>query len=185
MSDFSDPAMATKEFNVCNQSMASGQVAMEWYAIGATQAIINADFPENKDMLGWGPVPHDPGFESYALNGSLGFAVADGDNSDTALAYMLFYSSPEMQKFFVSEYGFVPNRISLKDDADFVSKFPYIPGAIEAAENSVRYTGANEDDLAVKYAPLIERYFDDTITAQELLDEMETIFYESWAELNE
>lgn len=180
-SDFSDPVMASGDPGQARLSMASGKVGLSLSYLGWIFAATKNSFPENVDKLDWAAVPTDPSYESYCVSGDMGFVIRKGaKNIDTALAYCLFYSSPEIQKWRNVHDGFCPVRKSIANDKEFVAEYPYIPKALEIASRSVRYTETNMTEIENGCIPIFEKYFTGDIDEKETLSQLEDLFDVAW-----
>ena len=182
MSDFSDPVMLTADDMSTRRSIASGKVAMGIECVGSVDSVVRNDFPENEGMLGWSVVPSDPGYDSWSFDGSMGFAMSKGANIDAALGYILFYSSPEMQKFMTEDYGFPSARISLAEDEEYVADYPFVPTAVEQVKNTDKYIAENVGMVQGSFFPIFENYFMGKINEETALSQMEDAFNEAWEE---
>jgi len=180
MSDFSDPTMLSGSTADTRKSLASGQVAMGIADFDPISMIVEKDFPENIGKLGYSLTPHDPGYESWAGDTSLGFVIREGGNVETALGFVLFYMSPEMQKFVTADYGFPSGRISLSNDKEYIAENPFVPLAIEQGNRALRYIEENEVEIRNSFAPIFDNYFNDKIDEETAVSQMEEIFNEAW-----
>ncbi|MCD4669980.1 MAG: extracellular solute-binding protein, partial [Actinomycetia bacterium] len=183
MSDFSDPVMATGDSVAVRRLLASGLAAMGIAVPGSIDAIAGADFPENIGKFDHSLSPYDPGYESTSTGGGMGFVIRKGGNVDAALAYTLFYSSPEMQKFMTKDYGFPPTRASLGVDEEFIAEYPFVLAAAEQSKyKAIRYFEANASIMQDTLFPIFESYLGGNIDEQAALDKLEEAFYAAWEE---
>jgi arabinogalactan oligomer / maltooligosaccharide transport system substrate-binding protein len=182
-SSFSDPAMATADEVGLRTAIASGKAAMGLHSIGSVEAITASDFPENVGKFDYTLYPYDPGCDSYSINGSMGFSIRNDGNVDAALGYVLFYLSPEMQKFMTKDYGFPTSRNSLVNDEEYVAEFTYVPAAVEQAKHGgERYTEENMALMQDLIYPILDNYVNGVTDAETTLSKMEDAFYEAWEE---
>ena len=185
-SDFSDPGMASGDDVASRKVLASGKAAMGIQGIGACWGLANSDFPEMIGNIGEALMPSDPGFPSPGQEGSCGFVIGKNANLDAALGFILFYMSPELQKFETREYAFSSARISLGNDAAYVAEFPYIPVMLEQAKvGAHRYVEGNTQALIDSMIPILDNYLNGNIDETACLTQMETVFNEVWAEEKE
>ncbi len=182
-SNFSDPSMAQGDEFAMRRAIASGKSAMGFHGVGVVEAIVEKDFPENKGKFDYSLIPSDPGFETCSTNGSMGFAIRKGGNVDAALGFVLFYLSPDMQKFMTQDYGFPTSRASLANDEKYVSEFPYVRIAVEQANyKTVRYTEENTSALQQAFFPIFENYLNGKIDEKSTLSQLEKAFIDAWKE---
>lgn len=181
MSDFSDPVMATGDETACRRAVAAGLAAMGLHAFGAVEGVVSSDFPENNGKFAYSLFPYDPGFESWSVPSSMGFAIREGGNVDAALAYDLFYASPEIQKFMTQDYGFVTSRATVAADEEYIAMYPYAEGALDQGNyKGERYTEANGSLIQDTFFPIFQKYLGDDADEQATLDSLEAAFYAAW-----
>ncbi|MCD4670841.1 MAG: extracellular solute-binding protein [Actinomycetia bacterium] len=182
-SDFSDPVMATGDETACRRAVASGLSAMGLHGFGAVEGVVTSDFPENDGKFAYALYPHDPGFDSWSIPGSMGFTIREGGNVDAALAYNLFYVSPEIQKFMTQDYGFVTSRATVAADSEYSDMYSYAEGALEQASyGGERYVEINASVMQDTFFPIFENYLAGNIDEQAALDKLEEAFYAAWEE---
>ncbi|MFT4029605.1 MAG: extracellular solute-binding protein [Protaetiibacter sp.] len=85
----------------------------------------------------------DGGTASFAGGNNIGLA-AGTDQADAGWEFITWLSDLPQQKLMASDFGIVPVRLALLDDAGFVEQYPYVAQAIEAAQdgqlpNSIAY----------------------------------------------
>ncbi len=181
-SDFSDPGMASGDDMASRKVLASGKAAMGIQGTGAVWGLAKTDFPENANKIGEALMPSDPGYPSPGQEGSCGFVIGQNANVDAALGFILFYMSPEMQKFETKEYAFSSARISLGNDAEYIKEFPYIPVMIEQAKVAAhRYVEPNAQALIDSMVPILDNYLNGNIDEKTCLTQMEEAFNDVWA----
>ncbi|WP_285725746.1 ABC transporter substrate-binding protein [Psychromicrobium xiongbiense] len=90
-----------------------------------------------KDTFGVAPLPGASGPGASTLGGhSLGVSVYS-KNKATALDFLKFMTSQEIQKFYVTQASNAPVLSSLYTDPDLVAKLPYLPTLKTSIENAV------------------------------------------------
>ncbi|NCJ06981.1 extracellular solute-binding protein [Synechococcales cyanobacterium C] len=91
-----------------------------------------------RDRFGIKPMVHAPGYSSGACQGGWGIGIAKTTrHPDAAYKAAAYFASPEAQKKFILESGFVPSRRSLFTDPELVAAYEYLPDLLEVIDNSV------------------------------------------------
>ena len=182
-SNFSDPGMAdaTDTVTLARTSIASGQSAMMIEALGPIDGIAKKSFPENVGKFGYSAMPSDPEGLPGAFVSPVGFVIRKGGNVEAALAFDLFYMSPEMQKFHTAEYGFPGTRSSLVKDEEYLKEFPFVKTSLELSEGEVAgYKEGNQAILMDLFFPIFEQFINSQTTEEETLSKMEDAFKAGW-----
>ena len=83
------------------------------------------------------PLPGKDGVGASSLGGhSLGIS-AYSDNKATAIDFVNFILTPEVQKFLLEQGSLAPVRSDLYEDKALVKKFPYLPTLLTSIQNAV------------------------------------------------
>ncbi|WP_342055963.1 ABC transporter substrate-binding protein [Crocosphaera sp. Alani8] len=84
------------------------------------------------------PMVHAPGKSSGACQGGWGLGIAKSSSHlESALEFIKFFTSEEIQRQYVLATGYVPSRRGLLNDPTIVTKYPYYPQLLEVLENTV------------------------------------------------
>ncbi|HHV62691.1 MAG TPA: extracellular solute-binding protein [Firmicutes bacterium] len=165
------------------KAFAAGKLAMTYEGIGAVESFMRQEFPEMLKKTGLTIFPGDLGTKgalpgakrSASLPGSMGLVIRKGTpNLEAAVGFAKFLVSPEIQKFSMTDYGFVAVRKSMINDADLVKQFPFIPVAFEQAKYpherwADKYYNAEQEATT----PSLQAYVLGEKTAEQALKEME------------
>ncbi len=110
------------------------------------------------------PMVHAPNYSSGACQGGWGIGIAKTTpHADAAFKVAEYFASPEAQKRFILDSGFVPSRRSLFTDPELVASYEYLPDLLEVIDNSVlrppiaQYAQASD---------ILQRYLSAALTGQ-------------------
>ena len=84
------------------------------------------------------PMVHAPGHPSGACQGGWGLGISKtSKHPEEAWRVIEFFSSEEVQRQLVLEYGQVPTRKSLFNDPQIVAKYPHYPELLEVLQTAI------------------------------------------------
>ena len=180
-SKFTDPAIASGDDMAVRMSMASRKAAIG--IVCGFEAQVKENFPENIDIFGYSLWPHDPGFDSYAFDGTVGWGIRKGGNVDNALAFCLYTISPEIQKFYTKTWGTPSARISFLQDEEYIEEFPYTMANFEQAKHSqYDYLEKNSSVIESAFFPIFQSLIIGDINEETAISELEEAFNNAWKE---
>jgi len=90
-----------------------------------------------KDTFGMAPLPGATGPGASSLGGHSAAISVYSKNKATAADFLKFLTSPETEKFWVTQGSLAPVLTALYDDAALGAKFPYLPVLKTSLENAV------------------------------------------------
>lgn len=100
--------------------------------------LANSDDSPVQGNIAIKPMIHAPGFDSGACQGGWGIGISRTTrHPDEAWRAIEFFTSPEIQKQFILDNGYVPSRRSLFTDPELVAEYEFMPDLLEVVENSV------------------------------------------------
>lgn len=100
--------------------------------------LANSDDSPVKGKIAIKPMIHAQGFDSAACQGGWGIGISrTTPHPEEAWRAIEFFTSPEIQKQFILNNGYVPSRRSLFTDPDVVAQYEFMPDLLEVVQNSV------------------------------------------------
>jgi len=90
-----------------------------------------------KNTFGMAPLPGATGPGASSLGGHSAAISVYSKNKATAADFLKFLTSPETEKFWVTQGSLAPVLTALYDDAALGAKFPYLPVLKTSLENAV------------------------------------------------
>ncbi|MGP1385398.1 MAG: ABC transporter substrate-binding protein [Thainema sp.] len=100
--------------------------------------LANSDDSPVQGKIAIKPMIHAQGFDSAACQGGWGIGISrTTPHPEEAWRAIEFFTSPEIQKQFILNNGYVPSRRSLFTDPDVVAQYEFMPDLLEVVQNSV------------------------------------------------
>ncbi|MBI1880604.1 MAG: sugar ABC transporter substrate-binding protein [Chloroflexi bacterium] len=140
MVEYSPPGVSSYGLTELSDAMATGKLGMVtlWAVVSGRWWV--PDLSKVSDKIGVTLIPGLPEHRGKSTRGGWGMGIPkDIKNKEAAWEVIQWYSSKEIDKYRVMNYGLSPVRNSTIKDPEVVAKFPFMPTLGELLQTAVPY----------------------------------------------
>jgi len=138
--DYSPPGVTSYGITEVSDAMAAGQIGMMMMWAVVSGKLWEPSLSKVADKVEAALVPGKDTFAGTTIRGGWGMGIPrDVQNKEAAWAVIRYYSSKEVDKARVMNYGLAPVRTSTLQDPEVVAKYPYMPVLAELLQKATPF----------------------------------------------